>query len=117
MVFNVTWMLADIAERKFITVGMAALLVLLPLALTSTTGWIRRLGKRWTKLHRAAYVATALGVVHFYWLVKADTRLPILLGVILAVLLGMRTPWFTELVKRKRSGGPAPAVSGSARTG
>ena len=68
---------------------MAALILLLPLAITSTTGWIRRLGKRWTKLHRAAYVATALGVVHFYWLVKADTRLPTLLGVILVLLLGI----------------------------
>ena len=61
--------------------------------------WIRRLGKRWTKLHRLAYVATGLGVVHFYWLVKADTRLPILLGACLAVLLALRAPVFRRSVK------------------
>ena len=90
MVFNLTWMLEDIAERKFITVGMAALLVLTPLALTSTRGWIRRLGKRWGKLHRGAYLAAALAVVHYFWLVKADTRLPWLFAAILAALLGAR---------------------------
>jgi sulfoxide reductase heme-binding subunit YedZ len=94
MVFNVRWMLADIAERRFITVGMASLLVLAPLALTSTRGWIRRLGKRWAKLHRSVYVAAALGVVHYYWLVKADARLPIAFAVGLAVLLVARHPRF-----------------------
>jgi len=92
MVFDVSAMVADIIERKYITVGMAALLILLPLALTSTRGWIRRLGKKWTKLHRGAYVATALGVIHFYWLVKADVRLPLLLAACLAVLLVARIP-------------------------
>mgnify|MGYP002623782394 CR=1 FL=1 len=90
MVFNVQWMLEDIAERRFITVGMAALLVLLPLALTSTRGWIRRLGRRWGVLHRGAYLAAGLAVVHYFWLVKADTRLPFLFAAILAVLLGFR---------------------------
>jgi len=93
MVFDVARMLEDIAERRYITVGMAGLLVLTPLALTSTKGWIRRLGKKWAKLHRGVYLAATLGVVHFYWLVKADTRLPILLGVCLAILLAARTPW------------------------
>ena len=93
MVFNWRWMLEDIAQRPYITVGMAALLLLVPLAVTSTKGWIRRLGKRWTKLHRLAYVATALGVVHFFWLVKSDTRLPIFLGACLAILLLARVPW------------------------
>jgi sulfoxide reductase heme-binding subunit YedZ len=102
MVFNVGWMLEDIAERRFITVGMAALLVLIPLAVTSTRGWIRRLGKRWTTLHRGVYVAAALGVVHYYWLVKADTRLPILLGLVLAALLLARAPWFRR--RRRRAG-------------
>jgi sulfoxide reductase heme-binding subunit YedZ len=90
MVFNVTWMIEDILERRYITVGMAALLTLTPLAATSTKGWIRRLGKRWAKLHRGAYLATALGVIHYFWLVKADTRLPILLGVCLGLLLIVR---------------------------
>lgn len=102
MVFNVQWMLEDIAERRFITVGMAALLILLPLAITSTRGWIRRLGKRWTTLHRGIYVAAILGVVHFYWLVKADTRLPILLGVLLAVLLLLRVPMVAERIGAAR---------------
>jgi sulfoxide reductase heme-binding subunit YedZ len=92
MVFNVSWMLEDIVARPYITVGMAAFLLLIPLAVTSTKGWIRRLGKRWTKLHRLAYVATALAVVHFFWLVKSDYRQPILLAACLGVLLLVRTP-------------------------
>jgi len=100
MVFNVQWMLEDIALRKYITVGMTALLILTPLTITSTTGWIRRLGKRWAKLHQAVYVATALGCLHFFWLVKADTRLPLLLATCLAVLLVLRHP---RLAKKRRA--------------
>lgn len=96
MVFNVTWMLEDIAERRYITVGMTGFVVLTPLAVTSTKGWIRRLGKRWVKLHQGIYVAATLGVVHFYWLVKADTRLPLLLATCLAVLLVARAPWWAK---------------------
>jgi sulfoxide reductase heme-binding subunit YedZ len=92
MVFNVTWMLEDVAERPFITVGFAAFLILIPMAVTSTEGWIRRLGRRWRTLHKGIYVAAVLGVVHFYWLVKADTRLPVVLGACLAVLLALRVP-------------------------
>jgi sulfoxide reductase heme-binding subunit YedZ len=131
MVFNVGWMLEDIAERRFITVGMAALLVLTPLAVTSTRGWIRRLGKRWITLHRGIYLAAALGVVHYYWLIKADSRLPLLLGACLAVLLLARTPLVTKrrVPTRPRKdrgaraagdgsdGRRATRVSGSARTG
>jgi len=84
------WVAEDIVERPYITVGMTALVVLTPLAVTSTRGWIRRLGRRWTLLHRAVYPAAALGVIHYYWLVKADVRLPLLLGAILALLLGFR---------------------------
>jgi sulfoxide reductase heme-binding subunit YedZ len=91
-VFSVDYMIADIAERPYITVGMAAFLVLIPLAVTSTKGWIRRLGKRWSTLHQGIYVAAALGVTHFYWLVKADTRLPVLLGACLLLLLILRAP-------------------------
>jgi sulfoxide reductase heme-binding subunit YedZ len=92
MVFNVAWMLEDVAERPFITVGFTAFLILIPMAATSTKGWIRRLGKRWATLHKGIYLAATLGVVHFYWLVKADTRLPVLLGACLLVLLALRTP-------------------------
>jgi sulfoxide reductase heme-binding subunit YedZ len=102
MVFNVTWMLEDVVERPFITVGFTAFLVLIPLALTSTKGWIRRLGKKWATLHKGIYVAAILGVVHFYWFVKADTRLPILLGACLLVLLALRSPRFSP--KRKAPG-------------
>ncbi len=91
-VLNFRWMIEDVAERPYITVGFAAFLVLIPLAVTSTKGWIRRLGKRWAKLHRGVYVAATLGVVHFLWLVKADTRQPLLLGAVLAVLLILRSP-------------------------
>jgi sulfoxide reductase heme-binding subunit YedZ len=92
MVFNVTWMLEDVAERPFITVGFTAFLILIPLAVTSTKGWIRRLGKKWRILHRGINVAAALGVVHFYWFVKADTRLPVVLGACLLVLFALRVP-------------------------
>lgn len=92
MVFNVGWMLEDIAERPYITVGMAAFLLLIPLAVTSTRGWIRRLGKRWAKLHRLVYVAAGLGILHYFWLVKSDYRLPALLAVCYVILLVARAP-------------------------
>jgi methionine sulfoxide reductase heme-binding subunit len=86
--FNVHEMLADIAKRKFITVGFTAFVLLIPLAVTSTTGWIRRLGgKRWQTLHRLIYVSAIAGVIHYIWLVKADIRKPVEYGALLAVLL------------------------------
>ena len=114
MVFNVTWMLEDIVERPFITVGFTALVILIPLAATSTKGWIRRLGKRWVTLHKGIYVAATLGVVHFYWLVKADTRLPILLGACLLVLLGARSERFARQRRRPAASDPEKAVGASA---
>ena len=108
MVFNWRWMLEDIAERPYITVGFAAFLLLIPLAVTSTKGWIRRLGKRWAKLHRLAYVATALAVVHYFWVVKADTRLPIVFAVILAILLAARIP----VVRARLAPKPAERTAG-----
>lgn len=83
----------DIARRPFMTVGFAAWLLLAPLALTSTQGWMRRLGRRWGVLHRAIYVAAVLGVLHFAWGVKADVREPIVYASILALLLGARLAW------------------------
>ena len=83
-------MLEDVLERRFITVGMAAFLCLLPLALTSTRSWMRRLGQRWVSLHRLAYVAALLGVVHFLWLVKADLAAPLAYAGVLALLLASR---------------------------
>lgn len=84
------WVWEDIVERPYITVGFTAFLVLVPLAVTSTRGWIRRLGKRWALLHRGAYLATGLGVVHYYWLVKADVRLPLLLAGVYAASMAWR---------------------------
>jgi sulfoxide reductase heme-binding subunit YedZ len=89
--FDLHEMWADIVKRKFITVGFLAFVLLIPLAATSTTGWIRRLGgTRWQRLHRLIYVSAIAGVVHYAWLVKADLRRPIEYGVILSILLGYR---------------------------
>jgi methionine sulfoxide reductase heme-binding subunit len=89
--FDVSMMLHDIAKRRFITAGMTAWALMLPLALTSTAGWIRRLGgKRWQILHRLIYFSAAAGVIHFIWLVKADLRRPLTYGAVLAALLVFR---------------------------
>jgi methionine sulfoxide reductase heme-binding subunit len=80
----------DIVKRPYVTAGFTAFVIMVPLALTSTAGMIRRLGKRWQKLHRLIYVAALAGVIHFYWLVKADIRRPAQYGFFLAVLLFYR---------------------------
>ncbi|NIM50127.1 MAG: sulfoxide reductase heme-binding subunit YedZ [Gemmatimonadales bacterium] len=81
----------DIAKRPYVTVGFTTFLLLVPLAVTSTRGWVKRLGgKRWQRLHRLVYVAGAGAVLHFLWLVKADVRQPVIYGVVLVVLLGYR---------------------------
>jgi len=79
--------LEDIAKRPYITIGFAALLLMVPLAVTSTAGWRRRLGPRWNQLHRLVYLAAILGCWHFYWLVKKDVREPLVYAAILAALL------------------------------
>jgi sulfoxide reductase heme-binding subunit YedZ len=85
-------LLVDIAERPYITVGFTALVLLIPLAVTSTRGMQRRLGRNWAKLHRLVYVVAVLGVVHYYWQVKSDLDFaePLLYAFLLAVLLGVR---------------------------
>jgi methionine sulfoxide reductase heme-binding subunit len=89
--FDLHEMLVDIAKRRFITVGFVGFVLLIPLALTSTTGWIRRLGgKRWRNLHRLIYVSAIAGVIHYYWLVKADVRKPLEYALVLSLLLGYR---------------------------
>jgi sulfoxide reductase heme-binding subunit YedZ len=80
----------DIIKRPYITAGFIAFVVMVPLAVTSTAAMIRRLGKRWQQLHRLVYVAAIAGVIHFYWLVKADISRPAQYGAVLAVLLGYR---------------------------
>jgi len=105
--FNFHEMLADIAKRRFITVGFTGFLLLIPLALTSTAGWIRRLGgKRWQMLHRLIYFSAIAGVIHYLWLVKADIRKPLQYAAILALLLGYRI--FAWLQPRFKSQKPSP---------
>lgn len=80
----------DIGKRPFVMAGLAAFSCLAPLAVTSTRGWMRRLGRRWTGLHRLVYVAACLAVLHFFWLVKADHREPLVYAAALALLLAAR---------------------------
>ena len=99
--FDLSEMWKDIAKRKYITVGFTAFLLLIPLAITSTAGWIRRLGgKRWQLLHRLIYFSAALGVIHYYWLVKSAVIRPLTYGAIVAVLLLWRL--FASLSKKKQ---------------
>jgi sulfoxide reductase heme-binding subunit YedZ len=89
--FNLKSTLADVVQRPFITVGFASFLIMLPLAITSTNKMVKRLGgKRWNRLHKAVYVAGALGALHYWMLVKSDTRLPLTFAFALALLLGYR---------------------------
>jgi len=88
--FDLPLIFEDIAERPFITIGFTAFLLLIPLAATSTNAMMKRLGRRWQKLHRLVYLIPILGVVHFYWQVKLDTLEPLIYAAILAVLLGYR---------------------------
>jgi sulfoxide reductase heme-binding subunit YedZ len=100
--FAFDYIIEDITERPYITVGFTALLLMVPLALTSTKRMIKRLGgKRWTRLHKLVYPIAALGVLHFFWLVKADTREPLIFGGVLAVLLGYRA--LTERLRQLRA--------------
>lgn len=103
-VFDVVDILKDIVKRPFITVGFAALLLMLPLALTSTDRMVRRLGaKRWLALHRLVYLIAPLAVLHFWWMVKADIREPALYAAILAGLLGYRVVARVREARRRRA--------------
>lgn len=89
--FSVGSIVEDTWARPFIAVGMFSFFLLVPLAITSTKGWIKRLGgKRWARLHKLVYVAAIGGVVHYWMLVKSDTRMPIRFAFVLAILLGSR---------------------------
>jgi methionine sulfoxide reductase heme-binding subunit len=85
--------LTDLTERPYITVGFAAFVLLVPLAVTSTRGWQRRLRHRWQWLHRTVYLIAILGVLHFAWLVKADLLEPLIDAAVLTLLLALRLPW------------------------
>lgn len=107
--FDVHEMWDDIVKRRFITVGMTGLLLMTPLAVTSTAGWVRRLGfRRWQLIHRLIYFVALAGVIHYYWLVKSDIRLPLMYGAILAVLILLR---LAILVGKKSAQTARKAVS------
>jgi sulfoxide reductase heme-binding subunit YedZ len=111
--FDVHEVLKDIVKRPFITIGFAAFVLMIPLALTSTAWSIRRLGgKNWRRLHRLIYLTAILGVIHYIWLVKADRRKPIEYGIVLAILLAYRAIlWAREKSSAVRPGpGRSPAT-------
>jgi sulfoxide reductase heme-binding subunit YedZ len=91
--------LEDILKRPYITLGMAGLVLLIPLALTSTRGMMRRLGKAWLKLHKLVYVIAVLGVWHFYWQVKLDTLEALVYALILVVLLALRVERVRQVLR------------------
>ncbi len=108
--FSLAGMWKDVQKRRYVTVGFTAFVLLIPLALTSTAGWIRRLGgRRWQMLHRAIYLSAVCGVIHYYWLVKSDVRKPLFYAAMVAILLAWRLgDWF---LRRKRQ----PAQSSASR--
>ena len=87
----------DIIKRPYITIGIAAFFLMIPLAVTSTNKMMKRLGKNWKRLHSLIYVIGTLGVLHFLWLVKADIREPMIMGIILITLLILRSPWVKNI--------------------
>jgi sulfoxide reductase heme-binding subunit YedZ len=115
--FDVSAIVQDVVKRKFITIGMLAFALLLPLALTSTDRGVRRLGfVRWKRLHRLVYFAAAAGVVHFVWRVKADLREPLLFASALAVLLAVRLFDWSRAAAARRAVSVDPVASRSIGT-
>jgi len=99
--FDVHEMIKDVYKRPFITAGFTAFVLMIPLALTSTKGWIRRLGKNWQRLHRLIYVTGIAAVIHYIWLVKADLRKPLQYAFVLGVLLIYRVAMWISEARRK----------------
>ncbi len=108
--FDLGEIIKDVDKRPYITIGFLGLLMLIPLAITSTNKMMRRLGRRWQSLHRLVYVIAILGVWHFYWQVKKDVREPLIYVGIVAVLLGYRAvrAWQKKQVTSKRAPATAP---------
>ncbi len=110
--FDFAEMLKDVEKRRFITVGFTAFVLMIPLALTSTAGWIRRLGgKRWQNIHRSIYFSAIAGVIHYYWLVKSDVRKPLLYAALVFLLLAWRVG---DWLQRRRTAAPVRAASPTA---
>jgi sulfoxide reductase heme-binding subunit YedZ len=101
--FDIGLILEEIGQRRFVQAGMVTFLLLLPLAVTSTRGWMRRLGKNWRRLHRLVYLAALAAVVHFVWLTKGDIREPLLYGAAVALLLVARIPAVRDRVRGLRA--------------
>ena len=116
--FDLRSVYKDIYKRPFITVGFTAFVSMIPLAATSTQWAIRKLGKRWQKLHRLIYVSASAGVVHYYWLVKKDIRVPVIYAAILSVLLLYRMiVWVRQYHSlQRRPEKPTPRIDRSAVT-
>jgi sulfoxide reductase heme-binding subunit YedZ len=108
------FILKDITKRPFITVGFLSFVLLIPLAVTSTNAMMKRLGRNWSRLHRAVYAIGLLAVLHFWWMVKADVREPALYAGILAVLLGLRVVWTARQRIALRSGRGLTGIDRSA---
>jgi len=101
--FSISGTMSEMVKRKYLMVGITGLLVMVPLAVTSTNAMIKRLGgKRWRALHRLAYVAAIAGVIHFYMQVKADVRLPLVFAAVLALLLGYRLALYWRRPREKQ---------------
>jgi sulfoxide reductase heme-binding subunit YedZ len=113
--FDMASVTKDIVKRPYITIGFTALLMLIPLAVTSTNKMMRRLGRRWQTLHRLVYVITILGVWHYYWQVKKDVREPLLYAGVLALLLGYRAmrAWLKKQTKERNASTARPPVTTS----
>lgn len=100
--FNLTLILEVLVEKRYIIAGFSAFCLLIPLAITSTKAWQRRMGKLWKQLHRLVYVAALLAIVHFVWLVKSDIQEPLLYGAVLVLLLALRLPQIRFALERWR---------------
>lgn len=112
--FDLHGIVKDVAKRPFITVGFTAFVLMIPLAVTSTAGWIRRLGgKAWNRLHQLVYVSAALGVIHYYWLVKLDTTRPVRYGIVVATLLAARAVYVLQKKRARPSLDRAGARAGA----
>ena len=107
--FDLELIWLDLSTKRYILVGLSALIIFAALAITSTKGWMKRLGKRWKNLHRLTYIAVPLAVVHYVWLVKADIRVPLAYGAVTGFFLLMRVPSVRTLLSRRKGQGITPA--------
>lgn len=115
--YGLNWRLIQeaVVEKRFVLAGFSAFLLLLPLAITSTKGWMRRMGRSWKQLHKLVYVAALLAVLHYIWLVKSDIRQPLLYGGVVVLLLALRLPRVRKAIAGLRSRVNPPKPRSAAR--